>query len=235
MKRLIKGLLKLFNINVCKVPSWEKNKFVWLKDQNIRTIFDIGAHVGEYALELNQYLPQAMIYAFEPLSSAYPILLKNTAPIQRFKAFNIALGDYKGAGKIHRHEFSPASSILKVSDTSIEAYPYIGNSVVEEIAIDKLDDFILANNLCIEPEILIKMDVQGFEDKVIAGGLEIIKKSKIIIIEVEFQEMYDEQALFDDTYIRLRELGLRFKGIINTVLHPDSGIPLYADAVFTRK
>lgn len=42
------------------------------------------------------------------------------------------------------------------------------------------------NNLSafIKPEILIKLDVQGYEDRVIKGGIVLLKKAKACIAEI---------------------------------------------------
>ena len=235
MKRLIKNLLKLFALDIHRIPPWETNRFLWLKDYNIKTILDIGAHVGNFALEINGFLPNALIYSFEPLKNSYNILLKNTHMFNNIRAFNVALGDYNGDSVINRHDFSPASSLLKASNISKEAYPRIGDSIREEIQIKRLDDFINSYHIEIEPEILVKMDVQGFEDKVIRGGNNIISKSRVILTEVEFQELYDGQLLFSDINAQLISLGFEFKGVIETSLHPKTGMPLFADAIFIKR
>lgn len=235
MKRLIKNLLQLFNLDIRRISPSEKNRFLWLKNYNIKTIFDIGAHVGNFALDINSFLPDAIIYSFEPLKFSYDLLLRNTTNLNKIRAFNVALGDYNGISIINRQDFLPASSLLKASNISKDAYPYIGDSISEEIEIRRLDDFINSYHIIIEPEILIKMDVQGFEDKVIQGGNEIINKSKVIITEVEFQELYEGQVLFGDINAQLNFLGFEFKGVIETSLHPTNGMPLFADAVFIKR
>ena len=49
-------------------------------------------------------------------------------------------------------------------------FPQTANSWPEEIEVRRLDD--LADEMSLEPPIVIKVDVQGFEGRVIAGGKE---------------------------------------------------------------
>lgn len=234
LKKLIKTILNIFGLDLRRIPKCEINKYVWLQELNIKTILDIGANVGQFALEINKYLPNANIYSFEPLMKEYDQLIKNTRRIRQFIAFNIALGDINDKHIIHSHNFSPASSLLKVSNISIAAYPYIGKSMEEVIEVKRLDDFIDSQNIILEPEILIKIDVQGYEDRVIRGGENIFKLAKVIISEISFQELYEGQQCFDGIYNQLINLGFSLKGIVGPGLNPNTGLPLYADAIFMK-
>jgi hypothetical protein len=78
------------------------------------------------------------------------------------------------------------------------------------------------------------MDVQGYENRVIEGGINTIKKSKVIITEVSFCELYKNQVLFDHIYKEITNLGFDFKGFIDLSFHPVTGLSLFADAVFVQ-
>ena len=47
----------------------------------------------------------------------------------------------------------------------------------------------------IETPVLLKVDVQGFEKSVFAGGKKTLKKTDIIISEVSFRQLYKDQPL----------------------------------------
>jgi hypothetical protein len=83
--------------------------------------------------------------------------------------------------------------------------------------------------------LLLKLDVQGFEDKVIAGGENVVARAKIIIIEVSFQPLYEGGLLFDDIYRILKERGFAYHGNFDQLLSPKDGRALQADAIFCRK
>src|SRR4030067_818761 len=92
-KRAIKGTFRMFNLDVKKIPLSEKNKFIWLKQMNIKTVFDIGANIGQFAKQIHNTLPDANIYSFEPLKDCFEQLQKTMGGINNSKVFNFALGD----------------------------------------------------------------------------------------------------------------------------------------------
>ena len=235
LKSFIGNLLKIFNIEIRKIPHYEKNFWGWLVDYNIRTILDIGSYRGRFSLEINKFLPNAKIFAFEPLKESYQELLKNTRHIKCLEAFNIGLGNTNENTMIYKHDFTPASSLLQATPKNIEIFPYIGQSNKQNITLCRLDDFVISNNLTLTPEIFIKMDVQGFENKVINGGKNVFEKSRIIMCEVSFLPLYNEQASFDSLYELLSKIGFEFKGVIDRVLHPENGLPIYGDLLFIKK
>ena len=96
----------------------------------------------------------------------------------------------------------------------------------------------MAKDLNLDPsadgEILIKVDVQGFEDKVIAGGVETFKKAKVVLIENSFVELYESQPLFDDIYMKLKELGFEYRGALQQKIAKNTGQIISEDSMFIR-
>src|SRR5215831_4284567 len=178
-------------------PS-EANKFIWLSRLNINTIVDIGAHEGEFAMKAYQILPKASIISFEPLEEAFHHLNFNMRTLPNFKAFNCALGDRNSTTEMHRNEFTPSSSLLRMVDLHREAFPFTRNETIENVEVKRLDDVLQGSYL--EDHILIKMDVQGYEDRVILGGEKVFSRAKLLIVETSFQTLYESQPLFDEVY-----------------------------------
>jgi hypothetical protein len=83
--------------------------------------------------------------------------------------------------------------------------------------------------------LLIKIDVQGFERMVILGGIQTIKKAEVLIVEVSFQELYENQVPFDTIYSLLTGLGFTFIGNYDQLLSPKDGSILQADAIFLNQ
>jgi hypothetical protein len=119
-----------------------------------------------------------------------------------------------------------------LTDLHKEAFPFTSEVSKEEIVIKRLDDIIAQEE--IKPEILIKLDVQGYEDKVIQGGMKTFKRATIIICEVSFYELYREQLLFDAISNIFKNMGFTYRGSINPGFHPKNGMPLFADAIFIK-
>ena len=86
----------------------------------------------------------------------------------------------------------------------------------------------------LERDIMIKIDVQGAEDRVIRGGRAVFSAAKIVLIEMSFVPFYDEQPLFEEVHGLLEACGLRLAGFKNQINDPGSGRPLFAHCLYRR-
>ena len=205
----------------------------WLTEGNINTVFDIGANVGQFASLIHEVLSTVTIYSFEPLEDCYEKLKKKMQEVNNFRAFNLALGNTNGQLTMHRSEHLPSSSMLPMSNLHKQNYPHATKYRTLEVRCARLDD--ISKDLKIENNLLIKIDVQGFEDKVIAGGKNVIKCAKIIIIETSFQPLYIGQPLFEDIYDSLKT-DFRYMGALGNIRKNKlDGSPLFQDSIFVSK
>jgi FkbM family methyltransferase len=203
-----------------------------LQQKPIRTVIDIGANTGQFAIEIHALLPRARIYSFEPLQDSYGELVANMRGVSGFVGFNVALGDRDGHTEMYRHTFTPSSSLLHSSALLHSVFPQVGQGQEETIVIRRLD--AVATELRIEDELLVKIDVQGYEDRVILGGQHVLSRASFLIVETSFVSLYDGQPLFDDVYKILSHMGFRYRGNVDQLVSPLDGMVLQADALFTR-
>ena len=208
------------------------DKLIYLQTLNLQTVLDIGANVGQFVKEIREQLPEAQIYSFEPIKECFDKLEENMKADKNFKAFNFALGDKDQNLEMHKSSYTPSSSILDMAETHKTLFPHTKDSKPEQILVKKLDD--IATNLNLSKNILIKIDVQGFEDKVITGGIETFKKANVVIIENSFVELYKNQSLFDDIYQKLKILGFVYKGGLQEKLNKKTGQIISEDSLFIR-
>ena len=87
----------------------------------------------------------------------------------------------------------------------------------QKVNVIRLDDYYKDNN--IDKIDLLKIDTQGYEDKVLEGSLNTIKENKIkaIMTEIIFDDIYDKYFSFSDIekFIvpnNFRMVGIRFQG-----------------------
>ncbi len=223
--------LRRININHKFEPERE-DRFKWIRNLNIRTVLDVGANTGQFADEIHTILPDAAIYSFEPLRDCYDLLVEKMSHVPKFRAFDFALGSEASEVEIHRSEFRPSSSILRMGELHKRVFPFTSKDALEKIAVKRLDD--VTRELDLTENILIKIDVQGFEDRVIAGGLKTIQMAKLLIVETSFQSLYDDQPLFDTIYETLKGMGLAYHGNFTQLLNPIDGSVLQADGIFIK-
>ena len=214
---------------IVKLVRPENN--TWLKNKNIETVLDIGANTGQFAQRIHEIIPSAKICSFEPIKGCYAELLQNTSEIN-VKAFNFALGDTDEQVEINVSKHSPSSSLLEMADLHKDVFAGTDYAQKETITVKRLDD--IAAELGSLGRYLVKIDVQGFEDRVIKGGMETLRKADLILIETSFQELYQGQLLFNGIYNLLAGLGFEFKGNVSQSLNPKDGSILYAESLFAK-
>ncbi len=59
---------------------------------------------------------------------------------------------------------------------------------------ETLDGFFEKEAIELEPEILLKLDIQGYEDRVLRGASALLKKTRACLLEGNFDPLYDGQA-----------------------------------------
>jgi FkbM family methyltransferase len=149
---------------------------------------------------------------------------------RNFKGFECALGASDGAETFNRSEMTQSSSFLPQLGSFKEAFPEVGSATSVPVRIRTLDG--MRNEVPIRDNLLVKIDTQGFEDKVIAGGRATIRRARVAIIEVSFVPLYDGQPLFPDIYEAMKGLGHTFAGVLDVMRDPRTSRVLQADAVF---
>ncbi|WP_442794347.1 FkbM family methyltransferase [Pelobium manganitolerans] len=205
---------------------------LWLQQRNIKTVLDVGANTGQFANLIHKILPQANIISFEPIKKCYNQLLENTASLN-IKTYNCALGETDEMQEINISAHSPSSSLLPMTKLHNEVFAGTNFVETESITVKTLD--LLFAELPIKGKFMIKVDVQGFEDKVIKGGAETFKKADCVLIETSFVELYEGQLLFDGIYQMLVGLGFEFKGNYTQTKSKEDGSIIYAESFFVNK
>lgn len=207
-----------------------------LRSRPIGMILDIGACTGSYARDyLRPEFPDAVIHSFEPSPIAYAELAKVAkASNGMIIGHNIGLGDKAGTVSFNStKDFIYSSSILPLTEENVHHFPQLAKVETFEVEVKRLDDIApsLVPSLC--EELLIKIDVQGFENHVIQGGKETIAKASACLVEINVENFYDGQPSFDTIYREFAALGFSFSGTFDQYFS-DTGDLLYFDAVFLK-
>jgi FkbM family methyltransferase len=231
--RPVRSLLNTFGYEVMKIqtPLTHTTTGNWISKLNIGTIIDIGSNEGQFIGQINQVIPGKKIIAFEPIKQCFEKLVVNTKNLNVL-AFNCGLSDLNGTTEINISQNFVSSSILPMAKLHKNLYPesnYVNTQIIE---LKRLDDAI--KDVTLRDNILIKMDVQGYENKVIAGGEETIKKAAILIVESSFQPIYEGQWLFEDLFQYFISKGFKFVGFTEQINSKQTGIPVYADSIFIK-
>ena len=204
----------------------------WMKSFNLKTILDVGANTGQFAKQVRKAMPHVNIISFEPIPDEYKKLKDSFKEDANFKAYKLAISDIEEIAEFELNDFSPTSSLLEFSDKSDEYHPLIGESKTIKVEVKRLDQ--LEEIKALEPNVLLKIDVQGLEDKVILGSHAILSKVKVIYVECSYIEVYKNQPLFEDIYKLLNDKGFLFRGIADQLNGGRNFEPIQIDAIFVN-
>lgn len=238
-KRIIRRVLNRLGYEVRRVnrplEGSSPDIWTWLRTSSgIRTVIDVGANNGEFAEYLSSYFDAVRTVAIEPLPGCAEQIRQREKAIRNLTVFECAVSDHEGRATLFENAYAPASSLLPVSRISTDEFPQTAGRQREvEVAVRRLDDLVDPVNL--EGTVLIKLDVQGLEDKVIRGGEKVFRAAKFVLVEMSFVPMYDGQPLFEEVHALLVDMGFRFAGIKNQVDSPATGQPLFMHCLYVNK
>ena len=200
---------------------------------DIDTVLDIGANAGQFAQELKDIGYSRRIVSFEPLSSAFELLSKKAKGDINWEVFNIGLGDTEGKQEINISENSYSSSLLNMLPFHVTSAPeskYIGK---ETIALKTLDSIFLG--LCKpDSKVYMKIDTQGYEDKVLKGAEKSLADIDTIQLEVSLTPLYEGEMLWFEMCMNMRDRGYIMVAIEPGFSDPGSGQLLQVDCIFHR-
>lgn len=195
-------------------------------------VLDVGASDGGYGRQLRQFGYTGRIVSFEPLSAAFGRLSEHVAGDPAWTARNCALGEDAGEAVINIASNSSSSSLLRMLDAHREAEPSVGYIGSETIRVERLDD--VAGEL-IEPghRVFLKLDTQGFERQVLAGGAKTLADCVGLQLEMSFVPLYEGGMLIDDAVSAAYSAGFHL-AVIEQGWAAPTGQMLQADGIFFR-
>ena len=198
-KYYLQDLLSVNSIGKSKL--WEPHilKFsqMYLSEFNDKNILDIGAHIGYHSMNFAT-LTKGKVYSFEPQPQNYKLLhlnakinnLKNIHPIM------MSLSDINESSKIPL--VSKSKDKGNMGDFTINN---LTSNMYAKINSRTLDSFNLENIA------LIKIDVQGWEKKVLKGAEETLKRCKpLLIIEFENHQLLKTNTSVEELIAYIKQL-----------------------------
>lgn len=135
-------------------------------------VFDVGAHVGEYATSLRRAGYAGDIVSFEPVSGSFRELKERAAPDPRWHVHQTALGDTDEIREINVTATTTFSSLRSPRHDHVAEFAVLGNQVQsrESVVVRRLDT-VFDEFFPSEPpqRIFLKLDTQGWDLHVLAG------------------------------------------------------------------
>lgn len=235
LKKFVRKSLNVIGFDIVRLTHNPKYTLLGLSELPIKTVIDIGANAGQFARYIMGIFPQAQLYCFEPLPEPFQQLQLWAEQQQgQVTAFNVAIGDIEGTEDMFYHtEHSPSSSLLPSTAVTEKLYPFTKKQTHVPVTLTTIDKALDNVTESLSPDILVKLDVQGYEDRVIRGGRETFRKAKTCVLEVCLDQLYEKQADFKDVLLMLYDLGYRYIGNLQQA-YGDDGHVVAIDAVFIK-
>jgi FkbM family methyltransferase len=221
----------------------DKELDLLFKNVKPKIIFEIGAAQSEDTIKYAQKFPKASIYAFEPLPVNYEkgkVNIQKHA-IKNVNLYNIGMSDKEGKSQFFVSSLNSNPSPNSIADglrSSSLFSPGKHLAIYTNVLFDNSTyiNCITLDIFCKQHEInhidFIQMDVQGAELLVLRGGMNALKKTDVIWLEVSNIDLYSNQPKANDIHNFMKSNG--FKLLIDA-LGEVYGDRLYVSHAFYEK
>jgi FkbM family methyltransferase len=154
-------------------------------------IFDVGAHSGLFSRFAKMACPKAKVIAFEPNNELLMTLQANQLPGTQIE--QCAVGGVSGELELF---FAPAST--QSSSALLKAVePFLRGGGISQKTVPMVSIDMYCKNNNISKIDVLKVDVQGYEREVLAGGQNILKSLSLLLIEASFLD-FDSVKLLQE-------------------------------------
>lgn len=246
--KLLKNIFSFLGYDIKKINKETSNinfdDLLRDKIPNNPVILDVGGNKGQSIERFIKIFDNPTIHSFEPIKKEYEYMKEKFKGKNNIILNNFAIGEKKcikefnitaKTGNSSFNRIRKDTKWLKVrsKEHNIPEEDYIIKK--EKISIETLDDYIKDHNL--EKIDLLKVDTQGYEDKVFEGTINNLKNKKVgaVITEIMFDDVYSRYLSFSDIEKYLVPNNFRMVGIDLANNNLFSGLVFFADVYYLNK
>lgn len=235
-KKIYKSIILIFKKFGIKISRYIYPSYIKIINNNgITVILDVGANSGQFGKILREHGYKNKIISFEPTEVAHKNLVKSSFKDDNWIVHQrVAVGDENKKVRINvAGNNGESSSILQMGQTHKESAPhalYISEESVDQITIDSIFEKYITKN----DNIMLKIDVQGYEDRVLDGIKDNIDKVDLIKLEMSLVNLYQGDKLFNYYISRLEPLGFKIWDLEPGHRNKSNGRLFQFDALFVK-
>lgn len=214
---------------VCGYLEWSHIKRL-LQIYSINCVLDVGANHGQFAENLRRIGYWGRICSFEPISHEFERMARHFSHDRNWRGFPIALGNKNGEQILHVPTASTAmSSFLKPKDASWQLAEI-------SVPIRKLDDIFEETISGIQqPNVMLKIDTQGYDLEVVKGGANCIARVTCLQSEVAITPIYDGAPTYLHVLAEYEKLGFQLAGFAEASRQEASASLVEANCLLVRR
>jgi FkbM family methyltransferase len=203
----------------------------------ITCVLDVGAHEGEYVRLLRRHVRfGGHIASFEPSAVSFAKLAAGCAGDPRWRGYPYALGSEPGYAELSLFGMTQLNSLLPPSRYGVEVFPTMGSpTAIQRVEVCRLDDvFDQVLGDVPDPRVLLKIDTQGSDLRVLEGAAGVLDRVLALQVEVPLKPIYDGMAPLPDLLGFLGDLGFELTGVFPLARDPDHLRLLELDCILYR-
>lgn len=233
-RRSVKSILRRFGYDVVKYTPANfahLRRLEVLHSARVTVVLDVGANAGQFGGELREDGYTGRIVSFEPLRSAFDLLVARAD--DRWECFDVALGSEDGRAVLNVSGDTWSSSLFSPDARLVEAAPAAATASTATVSVRTLDSLreeILQPN----DRAFLKIDTQGYEHEVLAGAEAALRQVVALELELSLVRLYDGQQLLPELLGTVERSGFNLMSLGNGFSDPVSRELLQVDALFAR-
>jgi FkbM family methyltransferase len=204
-----------------------------LATYGINAVLDVGASDGGYARELRGIGYHGRLISFEPRAAAFTELVSNAKFDRAWETHNYALGNTQEQAEMNIAGNGDSSSFLDMLPAHTRHSPGSSSTGKETVKIKTLDQVF--NSLGLHAyNVLLKIDVQGYEKQVLDGAETSLASINTIQLEMSLTPLYRGQLLLPEMTALLYRQGYCLVSIDPGFRDRKTGRVLQVDGTFHR-
>lgn len=201
----------------------------YYENNNLQTIFDVGANIGQSAERFRYFFKFAKIFSFEPINETFKILENKFINDKNTICCNFALSECKEEKIINLSNDKGLNSL--VPEVNID----FDNLNQQKVFASTIDDYCKEKS--IEFINLIKIDTEGYDFLVLKGAEQILSNKNVdfIVCEVDFIHSKNK-GNFEEINNYLKNKGFLLSGFYDNVYWGKKNLFLgFVNAMFVKE
>jgi FkbM family methyltransferase len=235
LRRLEKPIKEIFHRLGCEIIPYSSSnpgQSAWADMKRLvgpaPVVLDVGANEGQSIKTITFNWPDARIHAFEPGTTAFETLKRDTSQLAGVTVNNAAVGSAPGTLTLIENSQSEMSSFLPLGPKGW------GREVRRTpVPVVTLDDYCASHEIARVD--VLKSDTQGYELEVFRGAEQMLTEGRVRLVycEVTFIEMYQGLPRLDELWGFLADRGFRLVSFYH--MRYQGHLASWTDALFLRE
>jgi FkbM family methyltransferase len=185
-------------------------------------IYDVGAADGAWARFALGVFPDARMVCFEPLAERATALKQLESEGKgRIRFLNVGVGD------------ADVELQIGVTESLFDSSFAYSASNCRNVSVRTLETLLRTE--CLELPSFVKIDVQGFEKRVIDGGPSVFAYADLVLMECQFLPFCEDMRTLDQTIAHMSSIGFIPYEFVDLLRRPLDGAMGQCDILFVKR